>query len=70
MMVHFSVSVLLNTLNLKVNSFVPYYIHTIECVQHMSGMPNMESLSYGGKAVKLLIVLYQGQYLSVCDKLF
>jgi len=45
MMVHFSVSVLLNTLNLKkVNSFVPYYIHTIKCVQHMSGMPNMESV--------------------------
>ena len=51
-MVHFSISALLNTLNLKVNSFVPYYTHTIECVQYISGMPNMESLGYGGENCK------------------
>ena len=33
-----SVSVPFNTWNLKVKFFVPYYVHTMVCVQHMSGM--------------------------------
>ena len=69
-MVHLSVSVLLNTWTLKVILFGPYYMHTIECGQHMSGMPNINPSATGDKSVKLQILPYQGQYLNISDKLF
>jgi len=38
MIVHFVVSVLLNSWKLKLNLFVSDYVHTMECVQHMYGI--------------------------------
>ena len=121
---HFSVSAPLNTWNLRVKPFVPYYVHTMMCVHLISGRAKygisllwgvnsfmvltacfcictsqylefegetFHALLYtyygvcstyiwhgliwnlsamGSKSAKLLILPYQGQYLSIGNKLF
>jgi hypothetical protein len=64
------VAVLLNTWNLKINPFVPSMYILWSVFNICLELPNMESLCYGGKSIKILILLYQGQYLSTGDKLF